>query len=692
MIAGTEDAWIPLEPKLRKGSRAYQMFFAFVRRLKETDCVAESLKRLRADTLERSATCGNDAPLVRVLISILADLRGKGWRFTIKGGAAAVIAPAYDAGSVLEQKDRVRSSLLLERDSQLRTGAVRSFVQGMEQRQLGANGWASVFSLMRDGRELAKSLRKVREIPDGAARHAALRGVIDPYLQFVDAESVCEQTGLRLADVWRYFRHTWATPYSNAPGRKFWILVRDRAVKFHPVIGIAAFGNAVVQLGPRDKWIGWVPKAFMARLKKDASREWAVWLQKSAEEMAEAVYCDDFVREKVVARRELENPTDDAIERLEALAAAERKKHDGNPQADLHKLEEEEGTYHNWLARAQSHLFRAKRAEALARVMQVRMGLKSAGFSEPTKEALLNVLADAGGRRAIEIVLRHVKATRIGINLLEITICGAVAPYNAVLGGKLVAMLLGSPEVVQEYERRYRKACSLIASSTAARAVQRRPNLVAIGTTSLYGAGSAMYNRIVIPAGEVGGKAGDAVRYEELGKSVGFGSIQFSPATINEIEAVLEARADGRQINHIFGEGVSPRLRKMRAGMEAVGLPPDKLLQHGTPRIVYGIALAEQFREVLLGQRVNKPRYFFPFDDSASVTRGIADYWIKRWLSRRIEREDVLGQVERNTLVYPIKHGARVELPPLGTMELTLFDLGGGVDASAIASAAPVDR
>ena len=176
------------------------------------------------------------------------------------------------------------------------------------------------------------------------------------------------------------------------------------------------------------------------------------------------------------------------------------------------------------------------------------------------------MLADAAGRRAVEIVLRQVKAARIGINLLEITICGAVAPYNAVLGGKLVAMLLTSPEVVVEYERRYKNACSVIASSTAGFAVKRRPNLVLLGTTSLYGVGSAMYNRVSIPAGEVGGRAGETVQYKELGKSVGFGSIQFSPATINEIEAIIEGQAGGRQINHIFGEGVSPRLRKTALG------------------------------------------------------------------------------------------------------------------------------
>jgi hypothetical protein len=98
--------------------------------------------------------------------------------------------------------------------------------------------------------------------------------------------------------------------------------------------------------------------------------------------------------------------------------------------------------------------------------------------------------------------------------------------------------------------------------------------------------------------------------------------------------------------------------------MEAVGLPPDKLLRHGSQRIVCGVAIAEQFRDVMLGRRTYKPRYFFPSDKPAEVTHRIGDYWISRWLSRRIENDKVLAEVEGHTPVYPVTHGARVGLPP----------------------------
>lgn len=85
--------------------------------------------------------------------------------------------------------------------------------------------------------------------------------------------------------------------------------------------------------------------------------------------------------------------------------------------------------------------------------------------------------------------------------------------------------------------------------------------------------------------------------------------------------------------------------------------------------------MAEQFWEVLLGRRVNRLRYIFPSDDPAGLTREIGDFWIKRWLSRRVEHDDTLTEVERHTLVYPVEHDARVALPEVEPEDPNLFNL-----------------
>src|SRR5690606_31934869 len=134
------------------------------------------------------------------------------------------------------------------------------------------------YSLMRDGRELADGLREARtHLNNGWAD--ALSKLVDPYLQFVTSENAaCAFTGLRLMDVWRYFRHTWTNQYTSVPGRTMVFLLRDRAVDNHPVMGIGALSSPIMQILERDTWIGWHPEASLDRVRTAPTRELAKWL------------------------------------------------------------------------------------------------------------------------------------------------------------------------------------------------------------------------------------------------------------------------------------------------------------------------------------------------------------------------------------------------------------------------------
>jgi hypothetical protein len=235
---------------------------------------------------------------------------------------------------------------------------------------------------------------------------------------------------------------------------------------------------------------------------------------------------------------------------------------------------------------------------------------------------------------------------------------------RAVLGGKLVCMLLASPEMTQYYNGRYAKHVSVIASSMKGEAVVKRPNLVLLTTTSLYGSGSSQYNRIRIPAREIGGQQDARVTYEKIDVSVGFGTYHISPETLRYAEYMLARKASGRIVNSIFGEGVNPRMRKIRDAIDQIALPSDELLQHENARIIYGIALAHNFAEILL-RRAQKAAYIFPQSKSRVRTAMIADYWRKRWLINRIKNKTVLAAVAQHQLTYPVVHGARVPLPRL---------------------------
>lgn len=626
------------------------------------------LPDLRGRAIRLADECKDEKHELRVIISALCDLFSKGWLFYLNEVGAFTQRPQNIHGEPIAEKERVRAALVYERDNQLRNASTAGFIRSMERRRLGPVSWCSIYSLMRDGRHLAAALREAAREPKGESRIARLKSVIDPYLQFADSGKD-RFTGFALGDVWRYFRYTWVTPYLSTPGRKVWVLVRDRAAPNHPVIGIASFGNAVVHQGPRDELFRWNPSHLLTQLDQEANKEWAAWLIESLQEQFDGVYLEDFLHEGIIDRKSLKQPTGQMVEKLRRFATANKKDHSKDDNAAEYDRDNDIQDV-DWLQRARMSLFRWKRAEILATLLDVRKTWQDAGFDSPDAEKLKNLLKTKLGKHSIELLLRRVKSDHVGIDMLEITTCGAIAPYNHILGGKLVAMLLASPEIIRAYGRFYGSSPSVIASSIAGRAVCRKPNLVYLGTTSLYGVGSSQYNRVSIPAEQIGGRTGEMLRYHELGYTEGFGCTHFSPDTSNEIEALLEAKDKDRRINSIFGEGISPRMRKMRVGLDLVGLPSQKLLHHGSPRIVYGLPLATNFRDVLLG-RQKRPKYILPVNQAEQTTKRIADYWIQRWLSMRIDNEQVLAEVEQDTLILPITHRARVVLP--GTDEPSLF-------------------
>jgi Domain of unknown function (DUF4338) len=667
------EEWIPLTSNFHSASSARKQFRALVEKLAELSLGRDKngddpLKYVRDEALRKADKLEEGRQELRFIVLALTDLHSKGWRFRADESVCAVRPPdrtarPVGAEQVQQEKDRVRETLLYERDNQLRNASTRDFVQSMEKRHYNEHGWVSVFELMREGRDLAKKLRKAAQVSDEAERCRTLRQVIDPYLQVVDPDEIDPYTELRLGDIWRYFRYTWVSPNLSIPGRKLLLLVRDRAAPSHPVMGIAALGNSIVHQGPRDDWIGWTPAKLIERIASDSSVSWPMWVLSTLNDFIEGVYYNNFLKEKVITNAEIKRPTRDSVKRLRTFGSGNRRQH--SLEDTVAEVDREEVTAQfDWLTRARTKLFRSKRANLLALLLDARRVLQELGFDEPTRNGLDNVLRRAVGRQALSTILRRVKAHHIGIDMLEITICGAIQPYNALLGGKLVALLLTSPEVVQAYNARYANACSVIASSIAGKAVVRKPNLVLLGTTSLYGVGSSQYNRIVLPAEGLGGRASEMLCYRELGETKGFGCTHFSAQTSEAVDDLIEIKCPERRVKHIFGEGISPRMRSLRVALGYVGFPSQKLLKHDSPRVVYGIALASNFQEVLIGLS-EQPDYILPQEEPQEVTRRIGDYWIKRWLSKRIMNEDVLGQVEKHTLVYPIEHGARVPLPKM---------------------------
>jgi hypothetical protein len=434
------------------------------------------------------------------------------------------------------------------------------------------------------------------------------------------------------------------------------ILIRDRAAPYHPVIGIAALGSSIVQINERDHWIGWSPDQYVASLASTPTLRAARWVVRRLEQGQQEVYVDDLVSDGLFWPTLWRKPKLEAIVRLEEEAARRRASHHRFVRRTDFKTRA--GAV-DWRKRAESDLFRSKRCLALAGLLRARLALAPFLYPTPTAKGLRKALADPEARRAINSIARKAKADAVGTEIADLTVCGAIAPYNELLGGKLVSMLAVSPAVVRAYQQRYGGYASEIASSIAGRPVRRSSNLVFVGTTSLYGSGSSQYNRIRIPKEVLDSRA--EVRFHEIGRSKSFGTSHLSNASVAALVRLSQQSRNGIRVNSIFGEGVNPKLRKIRDGINRLGWPSNDLLQHRRQRIVYGVPLISNLLPYLLGIDL-EPKYLFRRgigDDCERITR----WWSRRWLSKRVDSAEVLERVAAHMTARPVRHGARVHMP-----------------------------
>jgi hypothetical protein len=593
-------------------------------------------------------------------LSVVIDLLTQGWR--IASTEPSVVLDFPEGLAPDSEKERIRRAHLIERDSQLHEASVAEFVRGMEKRRLTPKGWHSIFSLMRDGEDLARRLGEIMETENGEIQADLLSRTVRPYIQVVETDGVCEHTGLRLNDIWRYFRHTWVTSYKSVPGRCMMVLVRDAAGPNHPVIGIASLASSVVQQSTRDRWIGWDAETVVERYRKAPKPKKCVqWLLSQLNSFIGGVYLKDLLRDGLLTRADIRKPSQEVIDKLLKDSEKAIKRHRLYPHAAKHK-DSHGNTRHEWTELAETSLFRSKRSKQLALMLSIRALFQKVELDPRiTVDAWQKLFESARFRQAVGQIVRLVKAERVGINMMDIAICGAVAPYNVLLGGKLVSLLLCSPEVVKMYQARYGQQSSLIASGMRGAAVKREAQLVLLCTTSLYGSALNQYSRVKVPAALLGGRPGEKIEYDCLGTSEGFGSFHFSKDSLRMMGMLLGRSKESRKVNSIFGEGVNPLMRKIREGLALLGLPADVLLKHGSKRLVYGVALARNFHEFLLGLS-KSPHYLIPPTRAKHRTELIADYWRQRWLLKRLSKPGVLDEVARHTCVYPIRHGAQVEI------------------------------
>lgn len=647
------DSTVAIEEYVPDLSEKYQTrFTALVEKLGNTlpynrnYLLEEELKSVGVGDVSECA----DVDLLKYMasISLLKDLSLQGWQFRVESGKLHLFMNEDN----LDDKAHIRYRLSAERNAQFKTESIKKFIIKMETPRRFNGEEISIKNLIGSKDVLIQRIREEGKI-------------CDPYIQLV-TQGKDEHTGIGLSDIWRYFRYTWAIPYKTMPGRNLFYLVRDRAQKYHPIIGIFALGNSVLNLSVRDEDIGWTVEAIKRNMQQkvaisfceqevagtdggkikskiikslETDEEYALRIQiysnkimplltKNIDDAIDDIYTKDlgYHRNTKYPKTEyIEALINQAIE-LETLSI-NNKNNEKNP---------------NWIEETKKPLFKKKRATELAKLLKAKKIFVEAPYEDNT-EKLQFLLSKEEGRQAITTALIANRKCKIGSNMMDIIVCGSIPPYNELLGGKLVSILACSPTVIRDYTHRYAQQVSEIASRMKGQRVVRDSRLVYLGTTSLYAIGSSQYNRIKVPL-----QNGSKLEYAKMGITEGFGTVYFSNDTSSMFSRILEIIDGGKKINHVFGEGTSPRFRMISRGLKAIGIRADAFLKHYSPRIVYSINLANNTNDFLLGidQDVE---YGFDIADDQDVqehTQYLIDYWYKRWLEMRIKSVDIEQRLE----------------------------------------------
>lgn len=571
-------------------------------------------------------------------LRLLRDLVLQGWTVGADDEGIYILPPLLTAAGSdpSDTKSALRDSFKFALADQLLSDSVAAFIARMERQ-----GVAALFA---DGPELADRLASIGE--DGK-----ISAAIRPVLQPVSVDQRDPESGLKLQDIWRYARLQWSIPYQQTPGRNIHYLIRDEAGPGSPVIGISALGNAILGLSQRDDALGWSSASLARRFQSatsDERRKLARHLVEVMRSERERIYSADLgIRglrpETAVARLLDTERTAGASRRADLGHAGDARTAEYKLIRDAHDLVEQgRADDVDWTAIARTQLYRRKRAANLADTLRTLAVFDDAGiYDHPAK--LLDLMQTEDGHRAVETTMRRIKQRAIAENVMEIITCGSVAPYNQILGGKLVAMLMAGPQVVRDVKARYAGKVSLIASGMAGRPIRRQPALSLLTTSSLYALGSAQYNRVRIP-GEIADGAGE-VRYERVGTTDSFGTVQFASDTIESLLAVARlANSKQRLVNNLFGEGMSPKLRSLRMGLGALGLRPNEYLRHHSPRLLYAVPLATNALDVLLGL-TRRPKYVLPMKGGVQTSAQIAEYWYQRWAKARLARPAALPRL-----------------------------------------------
>ena len=201
------------------------------------------------------------------------------------------------------------------------------------------------------------------------------------------------------------------------------------------------------------------------------------------------------------------------------------------------------------------------------------------------------------------------------VNVMDAYVLGAVPPYNMLLGGKLVASLIRTRDIYDDFARAYGGTTGIISKK------EKKARLLVVTTSSSLGR-SSVYNRLKL----------DKIEYlQPIGYTRGWGHFHIPDDLFADLRVYLREIGHSYADLHRFGQGPNWRLRTTRAALSALGFKDD-MLKHGIQREVFICPLAKNALRIL---KNGKGR---PDLSTLLSVDDVAQLAVKRWVVPRAER------------------------------------------------------
>ena len=201
------------------------------------------------------------------------------------------------------------------------------------------------------------------------------------------------------------------------------------------------------------------------------------------------------------------------------------------------------------------------------------------------------------------------------VNIMDAYVLGALPPYNILLGGKVIACLLRTRDIYDDFRKAYGGTKGIISKQ------EKNARLLAITTSSSMGR-SSIYNRL---------KLGGIEYFKSIGYTGGWGHFHIPDSLFLDLRDYLRHIDHSYADRNRFGQGPNWRLRTTRAALAALGFKED-ILRHGIQREVFLCQLAENAVNLLhAGKGKPKLATLLSADEVAKLA-------VERWMLPRAER------------------------------------------------------